>query len=265
MNGSPARMRSGRFWRPGTSSCPPVSIVVPVTSVLKRGKPSWSTKLCCRCRRRPHRRRCSLQPARSPERSSGSATAMPWRCTRIRPTLTSILVVKAEDEYGRRLHVDKPMLREWREDFARTMREQGIAANATPRVIRGRNKGKARDGAFRAQRRGKSSAIRAKVTMIATELAKNGRFSEPARAKLVGNTKGRRRELDEDRGHAGPTRRGDSRRRRTVLREAPSAGSHGYGETGREIRSAFGFVSGSTPSTSDSRRRCARPITTCPP
>jgi hypothetical protein len=95
------------------------------------------------------------------------------------------LVVKAEDELGRRLHVDKPMLREWRADFARAMREQGIAANATPRVIRGRNKGKARDGALRAQRRGNSSAIRAKVTMIATELAKNGRFSEPARGKLV--------------------------------------------------------------------------------
>ena len=99
------------------------------------------------------------------------------------------LVVKAEDETGRRLHVDKPMLREWREDFARMMREQGIAANATPRVVRGRNKGKARDGAFRAQRRGKSSTIRAKVTMIASELAKNGRFSEPARAKLVDTRK----------------------------------------------------------------------------
>jgi hypothetical protein len=99
------------------------------------------------------------------------------------------LVVKAENEYGKRLHVDKPMLREWREDFARTMREQGIAANATPRVIRGSNKGNARDGAFRAQRRGKSTAIRAKVTMIATELAKNGRFSEPAQAKLIDTRK----------------------------------------------------------------------------
>ncbi len=95
------------------------------------------------------------------------------------------LVVKAENEYGRRLHIDKPMLREWREDFARAMREQGIAANATPRVIRGQNKGKTRDGAFRAQRRGKSRAIRAKVTKIATELAKNGRYSEPARAMLI--------------------------------------------------------------------------------
>jgi hypothetical protein len=77
------------------------------------------------------------------------------------------------------------MLREWREDFARSMREQGIAANATSRVIRGRNKGGARDGVFRAQRWRKSNAIREKVTMIATELAKNGSFSEPARAKLI--------------------------------------------------------------------------------
>ena len=95
------------------------------------------------------------------------------------------LIVKAENEYGKRLHIDKPMLREWREDFARSLREQGIAANATSRAIRGRNKGKARDGAFRAQRRGNSTAIRAKVMKIATELAKNGRFSEPARTKLI--------------------------------------------------------------------------------
>lgn len=44
------------------------------------------------------------------------------------------LVVKAENELGRRLHIDKQLLRDWREDFARLMREQGIAANATPRA-----------------------------------------------------------------------------------------------------------------------------------
>jgi hypothetical protein len=94
--------------------------------------------------------------------------------------------VKAEDLYGKRLHIGKPMLREWREDFARMMREQGIAANATPRVVRGRNKGKKHDGILRAQDRYDSTAMRAKVTAIAAELAKNGRFSEPtARAKLV--------------------------------------------------------------------------------
>jgi hypothetical protein len=35
------------------------------------------------------------------------------------------MVVKAEGADGRRLHIDKEMLREWREDFARMMREQG--------------------------------------------------------------------------------------------------------------------------------------------
>lgn len=48
------------------------------------------------------------------------------------------MVVKAEGEHGRRLHIDKEMLRQWREDFARMMREQGVAANASPRVARGR-------------------------------------------------------------------------------------------------------------------------------
>lgn len=96
------------------------------------------------------------------------------------------LVVMAEDMHGRRLHIGKRMLREWREDFARMMREQGIAANATPRVVRGRNKGKARDGLFRVRRWGESTALRAKVTAIASELMKNGRFSEPmSRAKLA--------------------------------------------------------------------------------
>lgn len=95
------------------------------------------------------------------------------------------MVVKAEDEYGQRLHIDKPMLREWRQDFARMMREQGIAANATPRVIRGRNKGKAHDGIFRAGRHCNSSTLRANVATIANELTKTGRFSDPARTKLI--------------------------------------------------------------------------------
>jgi len=37
------------------------------------------------------------------------------------------LVVKAESELGRRLHIDKLLLRQWREDFARMMREQGLS------------------------------------------------------------------------------------------------------------------------------------------
>src|SRR4029077_20079428 len=55
------------------------------------------------------------------------------------------LVVKAEGRDGRRLHIDKATLREWREHFAQLMRDQGVAANATSRVVRGRNKAFAKD------------------------------------------------------------------------------------------------------------------------
>jgi MobA/VirD2-like, nuclease domain len=95
------------------------------------------------------------------------------------------LVVKAEDNYGRKLHIDKPMLRTWREDFARLMREQGIAANATPRFVRGRNKRKAKWGGFRAQRHGNSTALVGRIKDIAKELAQTGTIHDPARAKLI--------------------------------------------------------------------------------
>ena len=49
------------------------------------------------------------------------------------------LVVKCEHEFepGRRLYIRKDTLRQWREQFAALMREQGVAANATPRQVRG--------------------------------------------------------------------------------------------------------------------------------
>lgn len=49
------------------------------------------------------------------------------------------LVVKCEHEYepGKRLYIRKDTLRRWREQYAELMREQGVAANATPRQIRG--------------------------------------------------------------------------------------------------------------------------------
>jgi hypothetical protein len=95
------------------------------------------------------------------------------------------LVVKAEDNHDRKLHIDKPMLRTWREDFARLMREQGIAANATPRVVRGQNKRKAKWGGFRAQRRGASTALLERVKDIANELVQTGTIRNPGRAKLI--------------------------------------------------------------------------------
>jgi hypothetical protein len=95
------------------------------------------------------------------------------------------LVVKAEREDGKgRLHINKAMLREWREDFARLMRDQGIAANATPRSVRGQTKRAAKDVFYRTQRRGKSYALREQLDVIVRELSATKPISDPASAKL---------------------------------------------------------------------------------
>ena len=95
------------------------------------------------------------------------------------------LVVKAESEEGRRLHIDKEMLRGWREDFARLMREQGIAANATPRFVRGRSKGNTRDAIHRAHEHGNSTVVRQRVIDVAQHLARNDSFREAIHNKLA--------------------------------------------------------------------------------
>ncbi len=94
------------------------------------------------------------------------------------------LVVKAENELGRRLHIDKQLLRNWREDFAQLIREQGIAANATTRAIRGVNKTKRREGTFKAQHYGKSTVMRKRMIGIATELYRSGTVEGPAPHRL---------------------------------------------------------------------------------
>jgi hypothetical protein len=96
------------------------------------------------------------------------------------------LVVKAEREIEPgRLHIDKAMLREWREDFARLMREQGIAANATSRVARGQTKRATKDVFYRTRRRGQSYALREELEGIARELARTKTISDSARAQLL--------------------------------------------------------------------------------
>jgi hypothetical protein len=47
------------------------------------------------------------------------------------------VIVRAEDEAGRRLHIRKATLRIWREVFAAELRARGIEANATSRAERG--------------------------------------------------------------------------------------------------------------------------------
>jgi len=96
------------------------------------------------------------------------------------------LVVKAEREDGRgRLHIDKAMLREWRQDFARMMREQGIAANATPRSMRGQTKRATKDEFYRTRQRGESYALREKLDGVLWELSQAQTISDPARAQLL--------------------------------------------------------------------------------
>jgi Relaxase/Mobilisation nuclease domain len=95
------------------------------------------------------------------------------------------LVVKAESEEGRRLYIDKEMLRGWREDFARLMREQGIAANATPRFARGRGKRKSRDAIYLAQQHGDSTVVHQRVIAVKEQLLRTGSLRDPLHNKLL--------------------------------------------------------------------------------
>lgn len=47
------------------------------------------------------------------------------------------VIVKAMGEDGRRLNIKKAHLKEWRVKFAHHLRQEGVAANATPRPFRG--------------------------------------------------------------------------------------------------------------------------------
>jgi hypothetical protein len=94
------------------------------------------------------------------------------------------MVVKAESNDGPRLHIDKAMLRVWREDFAQMMREQGVAANATPSIYRGRNKSTKKAALYRAQRNGSATAFRERVVGIAKEMQATGRVADPNHSKL---------------------------------------------------------------------------------
>jgi hypothetical protein len=98
------------------------------------------------------------------------------------------LVVKAEGRDGRRLHIDKATLREWREQFAQQMREQGVAANATPRVVRGRNKAFTKDRVYRTPP-SRSRALLERVRGVVKELHNTGTIRDPARPRLLATRK----------------------------------------------------------------------------
>jgi type IV secretory pathway VirD2 relaxase len=95
------------------------------------------------------------------------------------------VVVKAMGEHGQRLYIRKATLREWRSEFARHLRDQGIAANATPRYVRGETKPQKLDGIYRAALRGQSSHMRDRVETAARELAMGGLRAEKGKAKMI--------------------------------------------------------------------------------
>jgi hypothetical protein len=67
--------------------------------------------------------------------------------------------------------------------------EQGIAANATPRAIRGENKKYPRESMFKAQRYGTSTALHDRVLGIANELSHSRTILDPARDRLIETSK----------------------------------------------------------------------------
>lgn len=95
------------------------------------------------------------------------------------------LVLKAMSEQGRRMNIRKETLREWRRQFASCLRAQGIAANATERVVRGVTKPPKRDAIYRAMRAGRSTHIRERAESVAAGLRAGGIQVEPAKAQMV--------------------------------------------------------------------------------
>lgn len=95
------------------------------------------------------------------------------------------LVVKAMSEEGLRLNIRKATLREWRSQFARRLREQGVVANATSRAARGALRPWKLDGIHRAAMRGESTHYRRRADEAAKELAQGSSVAEPGKERLL--------------------------------------------------------------------------------
>ena len=98
------------------------------------------------------------------------------------------VVVKALDDRGVRLRVDRSTLRRWREKFARHLREHGIEANATDRATRGNARQTKKDPIFRATRRGESTHMRRRVHEVAFDLS-GGKMSAEAGGSRLSRTR----------------------------------------------------------------------------
>jgi hypothetical protein len=95
------------------------------------------------------------------------------------------LVVKAMSEQGRRINIRKETLREWRRQFARQLRAQGIEANATERAVRGVIKPRKSDGIFRAMRAGRSTHMHGRIESVAAALHAGNMRVEPGKSRIL--------------------------------------------------------------------------------
>jgi len=96
------------------------------------------------------------------------------------------MVVRAMGYDGRRLRIRKDTLREWRSEFARHLREQGVAANATERAVRGVTKPQKLDGIYRAERRRDSTHWGQRTEAVTRAMTPGGEIRpEPAKAQLL--------------------------------------------------------------------------------
>ena len=95
------------------------------------------------------------------------------------------MIVKAVDERGERLNIRKATLRHWRAEFARYLRAQGVAANATDRVVRGETRPRKLDGIYRATLRGESTHMRDRVESVIADLSAGSIRVERGKADLL--------------------------------------------------------------------------------
>src|SRR5438067_13757662 len=95
------------------------------------------------------------------------------------------VVVKAVSERDERLNIRKATLREWRQDFARYLRELGVEANATERAVRGEIRPQKATSIHRAMMRGASTLWRERAQSVARELASGGLRPELGSERLV--------------------------------------------------------------------------------
>jgi len=99
------------------------------------------------------------------------------------------LVLKAVSEEGVRLNIKKATLRHWRSQFARRLRQLGVAANATERAVRGETRSARKDGIYWAGQRGDSTYISRQTESVAKELALSGGVRPEAGKRMLLETR----------------------------------------------------------------------------